>query len=75
MRGYVRCDRCDWSRIYGRFSVARLPTFCPACGRRVVRERDPGPQSPTIAHWAAIADQLSSEHPARGEQPPQAPGP
>ena len=59
MRGFVRCERCEWSRIYGRLSVARLPTFCPACGRRVVRERNPSEDSPAVAHWHAIADQLS----------------
>ena len=70
MRGYVRCERCNWSRIYSRLSVARLPTFCPACGRRVVRERDPGRDSPAIAHWAAIAQQLRRDPPpGPGEQP------
>jgi hypothetical protein len=72
MRGYVRCERCDWSRIYSRFSIAPLPTFCPACGRRVVRERNPTAQSPTVAHWAAIAQRLRSERPpGEGKPPPQ----
>jgi|1186.fasta_scaffold299252_1 hypothetical protein len=73
MRGYVRCERCDWSRIYARFSVARIPTFCPACGRRVVRERDPKPDSVAVARWRAVADQLAH----REAQPPdqQAGGP
>ena len=61
MRGYVRCERCEWSRIYARFSIARMPTFCPACGRRVVRERNPKRHSPTIEHWHAIAEQLGSD--------------
>jgi hypothetical protein len=74
MRGYVRCERCEWSRIYTRLSVGRLPTYCPACGRRVVREREPSQQSPTIAHWAMIAEQLGSERPP-GRGGPQAPGP
>jgi DNA-directed RNA polymerase subunit RPC12/RpoP len=68
MRGYVRCERCDWSRIYATFSVARIPMFCPACGRRVVREREPTPNSHAIARWKAVADQLG-HHPR--EQPPQ----
>ena len=59
MRGYLRCERCDWSRVYARFSVARLPQFCPACGRRVVRERQPSPDSRAIAHWHAVADKLA----------------
>ena len=59
MRGYVRCERCDWSRTYARFSIARLPTYCPACGRRVIREREPSADSQAIAHWRAVADQLS----------------
>ena len=63
MRGYVRCERCEWSRIYARWSLARLPTYCPACGRRVVRERNPSPDAPAITHWHAIADQLEGEHP------------
>jgi hypothetical protein len=67
MRGYVRCGRCDWSRIYARFSVARIPQFCPACGHRVVRERNPTPDSPTIAHWHAVADQLAAKPP--GDEP------
>jgi hypothetical protein len=61
MRGFVNCERCDWSRIYARFSIARIPTFCPACGRRVVRERNPGNDSRTVAHWRAVAEQLRSE--------------
>ena len=68
MRGYVRCERCDWSRIYTRLAIGRVPTFCPACGRRVVRERNPAPDSPTITHWQAIADQLSRERGAGPEQ-------
>jgi hypothetical protein len=58
MRGYLRCERCAWARVYARFSVARLPQFCPACGRRVIRERDPAPESQTVAHWRAVADDL-----------------
>ena len=46
VRGFVRCERCDWSRIYSRLSVARIPVFCPACGSRVLRERTPAPDSP-----------------------------
>ena len=70
MRGYVRCERCNWSRIYTRLSVARLPTFCPACGRRVVREREPTSDSRAIAYWASIANQLRSERrPGPGEPP------
>jgi hypothetical protein len=63
MRGYLSCPRCQWSRIYARYSVARLPSFCPACGARVVRERNPTEQSPAVAHWHAIADQLSAGRP------------
>lgn len=59
MRGYVRCERCEWSRIYARFSVARIPQFCPSCGRRVVRERNPSTDSAAIAHWHAVADRLA----------------
>ena len=59
MRGYVRCERCEWSRIYARFSVARIPQFCPSCGRRVVRERNPSEDSRAIAHWHAVADRLA----------------
>ena len=70
MRGYVRCERCDWSRIYTRLSVARMPTFCPACGRRVVRERNPTSQSRTIAHWRAIADEIRSKQPSRADERP-----
>jgi hypothetical protein len=68
MRGYVRCERCDWSRIYTRLSVARVATFCPACGRRVVRERNPTSESRTIVHWRAIAEQLSSDRRASADQ-------
>ncbi|MEA2423554.1 MAG: hypothetical protein QOF55_2653 [Thermoleophilaceae bacterium] len=66
MRGYIRCERCDWSRVYARFSVARLPQFCPACGRRVVRERTPSEHSHAITHWRAVADELKPQQP----QPP-----
>jgi hypothetical protein len=65
MRGYVRCERCDWSRVYARLSIARLPMFCPACGRRVIRERDPKPDSAAIAHWHAVAEQLTRPHDPR----------
>jgi hypothetical protein len=58
MRGYLSCERCGWSRIYARLSVARLPQFCPQCGRRVVRERNPTADSPVIAQWRAVADDL-----------------
>ncbi len=61
MRGYVSCERCGWSRIYTRLSVGRIPTFCPACGRRVVREREPSAESPTVVHWRAIVDQLARD--------------
>jgi uncharacterized protein (DUF983 family) len=67
MRGYLRCERCDWSRIYARFSVARLPQFCPACGRRVVRERNPTKDSPTVAHWRAVSEKLTSGQPPQDE--------
>jgi hypothetical protein len=63
MRGYVSCERCGWSRIYARFSVARLPQFCPQCGRRVVRERNPGPDSPGIVQWRHVAEDLTRESP------------
>jgi DNA-directed RNA polymerase subunit RPC12/RpoP len=69
MRGYVRCERCDWSRIYATFSVARIPIHCPACGRRVVRERTPTETSPVITQWRAVADRLA---PPPG-QPPSPP--
>jgi hypothetical protein len=69
MRGYVSCQRCDWSRIYSRLSVVRLPTFCPACGHRVIRERNPTPESPAIAHWRAVADRLRAEDPRAAENP------
>ncbi|MEA2467096.1 MAG: hypothetical protein QOJ57_1222 [Thermoleophilaceae bacterium] len=58
MRGYLSCQRCGWSRIYARVSIARLPQFCPQCGRRVVRERNPSESSPAVAHWRAVADDL-----------------
>ena len=61
MRGFLRCERCEWSRIYTRLYFGRLPTFCPACGRRVVRERNPTESSPAIEYWHAVADELSSE--------------
>jgi hypothetical protein len=63
MRGYVRCERCDWVGIYARFSIARIPAFCPACGRRVVRERSPSPESPAMTRWRSVADQLDPKHP------------
>jgi hypothetical protein len=66
MRGYVRCERCDWVGIYARFSIARIPAFCPACGRRVVRERSPSPESPAVVRWRSVADQLDSKHPPPG---------
>ena len=58
MRGYATCERCDWSRIYATFSIARIPIYCPACGRRVIRERHPTADSPGMAHWRSVADQL-----------------
>jgi DNA-directed RNA polymerase subunit RPC12/RpoP len=63
MRGYLACERCGWSRIYARFSVARLPQFCPQCGRRVIRERNPTEASPTVAQWRAVAAELTKEPP------------
>jgi hypothetical protein len=68
MRGYLSCERCDWSRVYARFSVARLPQFCPQCGRRVIRHRDPSADSPGIAHWHAVADQLARDQPPPAEK-------
>jgi hypothetical protein len=69
MRGYLTCERCDWSRIYTRFSVARLPQFCPACGHRVTRERNPTAESRGLAHWRDVAEQLQpKQHPAGDEQ-------
>jgi hypothetical protein len=59
MRGYVYCERCTWSRVYARLSVARVPLFCPACGHRVTRERNPTEKSPMVAQWHAVADQLA----------------
>jgi hypothetical protein len=69
MRGYLSCERCDWSRIYARFSVARLPQFCPQCGRRVVRERNPTPDSPAVAQWRAVADDLTRQPPSPPSRP------
>ena len=66
MRGYLRCERCDWSRVYARYSVARFPQFCPACGRRVVREREPKPDSHALEHWRQVADQLTKGRSAAG---------
>jgi hypothetical protein len=63
MRGFVTCERCGWSRIYGRLSIARLPQYCPQCGRRVVRERDPTPDSPSLAQWREVADRLAPPPP------------
>jgi hypothetical protein len=71
MRGLVRCERCDWSRIYARFSIAHIPTHCPACGRRVIRERDPTSVSPVIAHWRSVADRLVARDARAPKQPPQ----
>jgi hypothetical protein len=71
MRGYVRCQRCDWSRIYARFSIGRIPLYCPACGRRVIRERTPGLASPVIVHWRSVADELGSESAGPGNQAPR----
>jgi hypothetical protein len=65
MRGYLSCERCGWSRIYARLSIARLPQFCPQCGRRVIRERNPTQDSPTVAHWRAVADELTKPEPSR----------
>ena len=70
MRGYVRCERCEWSRVYATFSVARIPVFCPMCGRRVVRERQPSADSQAIAHWRTVANQLSSHSGRTPRQPP-----
>jgi len=70
VRGYVRCERCDWSRIYATFSIARIPMYCPACGRRVIREREPTATSPVITHWRAIADHLTSRDSARPDRRP-----
>jgi hypothetical protein len=70
MRGYVRCERCDWSRIYSAVAIARIPTYCPACGRRVIRERNPSSHSPVIAHWRSVADALGADLDARRERPP-----
>jgi hypothetical protein len=72
MRGYLACERCGWSRIYARFSVARLPQFCPQCGRRVIRERNPTDASPTVAHWRAVAAELTGETPSSRSHPPPA---
>jgi uncharacterized paraquat-inducible protein A len=69
VRGHVRCERCDWARFYARFSVARIPAYCPACGRRVIRERNPSVDSPALSHWHAVAEQLGSTG-ATGEKPP-----
>jgi hypothetical protein len=69
MRGYLTCERCDWARIYTRFSVARLPQFCPACGHRVTRERNPTESSHGLAHWRAVADRLAPEQaPPAGDE-------
>jgi hypothetical protein len=67
VRGFLRCERCEWSRIYTRLYVGRLPTYCPACGRRVIRERNPTDSSPAVTHWHAIADELTSEQRRRPE--------
>jgi hypothetical protein len=69
MRGYLSCERCNWSRIYARFSVARLPQFCPACGRRVIRERNPTEDSPAVKHWHAVAEQLTGDPPPPAHPP------
>jgi hypothetical protein len=73
MRGYARCERCDWARIYATFSVARIPIHCPACGRRVVRERQPSPDSPVIAHWRSVASGLGSAAGRASRRPPKGP--
>jgi hypothetical protein len=70
MRGYVRCERCNWSRIYARFSIARIPIYCPACGRRVIRERNPKLSSPVIAYWRSVADGVASRAPGTANQEP-----
>jgi hypothetical protein len=72
MRGYVYCERCTWSRVYARLSVARVPLFCPACGHRVTRERNPTEHSPVVAHWHAVAEQLApaERSGARGDDMP-----
>jgi hypothetical protein len=49
--------------VYARFSIARIPSFCPACGRRVVRERSPSPDSPAIHRWRHVAHQLEPKQP------------
>ena len=70
MRGYVRCERCEWSRVYATFSVARIPVYFPMCGRRVVRERQPSADAPAIAHWRAVANQLGSDDTRTPRQTP-----
>jgi hypothetical protein len=70
MRGYLSCERCEWSRIYARFSVARLPQFCPQCGRRVIRERNPTEKSHAMAHWRRVAAELAPEPPSHSHEPP-----
>ena len=60
---------------YAKFSVARIPVYCPACGRRVVRERNPTVTSPVIAHWRAVADQLTPRAVPPPERGPEQPHP
>lgn len=61
MSGYIRCGRCSWSRIYARYSIVRIPHYCPACGARVERERNLRPDSPGLQSWRAVADRLAPE--------------
>jgi DNA-directed RNA polymerase subunit RPC12/RpoP len=71
VRGYLSCERCGWARIYARFSVARLPQYCPQCGHRVMRERHPTAESPALAPWHAVAQKLSADqHPPPRQPPP-----
>jgi hypothetical protein len=44
--------------------------YCPACGRRVMRERNPTGASPVIAHWRAVADQLTARAAPPSDQRP-----
>ena len=71
MRGFLRCERCEWSRTFARFGPARMTQFCPACGHRVVRERQPSEESRAVAYWRTIAGQLSAERPPGPHEHPR----
>lgn len=40
--GYLLCTQCKYKFSFGAYHILEHDNFCPHCGRKIIRQADPG---------------------------------